>query len=91
MIDDAATVRNLRRQQAAIAAFGSFALREGRLPQILAEAARVCADGLGVQFGKVCRYRPEENDLPRNLWINPSAPNFTKGSSIIRFRPRCRQ
>jgi hypothetical protein len=46
-----------------IAAFGSFALRESNLLQILAEAARVCADGLNVRFSKVCRYRPEENDL----------------------------
>jgi hypothetical protein len=63
MNDDAATVRTLRRQQAAIATFGSFALRENSLPQILEEAARVCANGLGVRFAKVCQYRPEENDL----------------------------
>jgi GAF domain-containing protein len=30
---------------------------------VLTEAARVCADGLGVPYCKVCRYRSEENDL----------------------------
>jgi len=63
MPGDAARVHALRRQQAAIAAFGSFALRESNLLEVLAEAARVCADGLNVRFCKVCRYRPEENDL----------------------------
>jgi two-component sensor histidine kinase len=53
----------LLRQQAATAKFGSFALRENDLHKILTEAARVCADGLSVPFCKVCRYRPEENDL----------------------------
>jgi two-component sensor histidine kinase len=53
----------LLRQQAAIAKFGSFALRQSDLLTVLTEAARVCADGLSVPFCKVCRYRPEENDL----------------------------
>ncbi len=63
MTDDAAKVRKLLRQQAAIARFGSFALRQSDLMAVLTEAARVCADGLSVPFCKVCRYRPEENDL----------------------------
>ncbi len=63
MNDDAAQVRKLLRQQAAIAGFGSFALREGDLLTILTEAARICADGLSVPFSKVCRYRAVENDL----------------------------
>jgi PAS domain S-box-containing protein len=63
MSDDADKVRRLRRQQAAIANFGSFALREGDLTKVLAEAARVCAEGLDVRFGKVCRFRRLENDL----------------------------
>lgn len=62
-MDDAAEVRRLLRQQAAIASFGSFALREGDLMKILTEAARVCAEGLNVPFCKVCRYRLDENDL----------------------------
>jgi two-component sensor histidine kinase len=61
--DDAAEVRKLLRQQAAIAGFGSFALRQGDLLKVLTEAARVCAEGLSVPFCKVCRYRAAENDL----------------------------
>ena len=57
------TASKLLRQQAAIAAFGSFALRESDLLKILTEAARVCAEGLNVPFCKVCRFRPVENDL----------------------------
>jgi two-component sensor histidine kinase len=60
---DAARVRKLLRQQAAIAGFGSFALREPDLLKVLNEAARVCAEGLDVRFSKVCRYREQENDL----------------------------
>jgi two-component sensor histidine kinase len=63
MDDAAAKVRKLLRQQAAIAGFGSFALRQGDLLTVLTEAARVCAEGLSVPFCKVCRYRPAENDL----------------------------
>jgi two-component sensor histidine kinase/ActR/RegA family two-component response regulator len=57
------TIRRLRRQQAALAAFGGFALYEGDLEKVLTEAARVCAEGLDVPFSKICRYRPEEDDL----------------------------
>lgn len=63
MDDDAAKVRKLLRQQAAIATFGSFALRQNDLLKVLNEAARVCAEGLSVPFSKVCRFRPAENDL----------------------------
>jgi GAF domain-containing protein len=63
MADDAARVQVLLRQQAAIASFGSFALRQSDLLTVLTEAARVCAEGLSVPFCKVCRYRPEQNDL----------------------------
>ncbi|MES2196366.1 MAG: ATP-binding protein [Pseudomonadota bacterium] len=63
MTDADAQVQKLLRQQAAIARFGSFALRERDLDKILAEAVRVCAEGLGAPFCKVCRYRAEENDL----------------------------
>jgi len=63
-MDDApAKLRNLLRQQAAIAGFGTFALRQNDLLTVLTEAARVCASGLGVPFCKVCRYRETENDL----------------------------
>jgi two-component sensor histidine kinase len=60
---ESAEIRRLRRQQAALAGFGSFALGEPDLAKILTEAARVCAEGLEVPFCKVCRYRPDENDL----------------------------
>jgi two-component sensor histidine kinase len=63
MTEDAAKVRKLLRQQAAIASFGSFALRESDLLKVLTKAARVCAEGLDVPFSKVCRYRTTENDL----------------------------
>jgi two-component sensor histidine kinase len=63
MSDDGAKVRKLLRQQTAIARFGSFAFREGDLPTVLTEAARVCAESLNVPFAKVCRYRALENDL----------------------------
>src|ERR1700730_18755019 len=63
MTDAAPQVHKLLRQQAAIARFGSFALRERDLMKILTEAARVCAEGLSVPFSKVCQYRPEQNDL----------------------------
>jgi len=59
----AAQVERLLFQQAAIASFGSFALRERDLSKILMEAARACAEALGVPYSKVCRYRPEHNDL----------------------------
>ena len=63
MGDDAAKISKLLRQQAAIANFGSFALRQSDLLTVLSEAARVCAEGLSVPFSKVCRYRAAENDL----------------------------
>lgn len=63
MDDDATKVRKLLRQQAAVAGFGSFALRQSDLLKVLTEAARVCAEGLSVPFSKVCRYRAAENDL----------------------------
>jgi two-component sensor histidine kinase len=57
------TVEKLLRQQAALAAFGSFAFREPDLLKILTEAARICAASLEVPFCKVCRYRAVEDDL----------------------------
>jgi two-component sensor histidine kinase/ActR/RegA family two-component response regulator len=56
-------IERLRRQQAALAGFGGFALGECDLGKVLTEAARICAEGLNVPFCKVCRYRSEENDL----------------------------
>jgi two-component sensor histidine kinase len=59
----ATQVDKLLRQQAAIAHFGSFALRESDVLKVLTEAARICAACLSVPYSKVCRYRDEENDL----------------------------
>jgi signal transduction histidine kinase len=59
----AAKVQILLRQQAALARFGGFALRQWDMNEILTEAVRVCAEGLGAPFSKICRYRAEENDL----------------------------
>ena len=63
MSESAAQVRKLLRQQAAVAHFGSFALRESDVLKVLTEAARVCAECLSVPYSKVCRYREKENDL----------------------------
>lgn len=63
MSDNTEHVRKLLRQQAAIASFGSFALRQSDLQIVLTEAARVCAEGLDVPFSKICRYREAEHDL----------------------------
>jgi two-component sensor histidine kinase/DNA-binding response OmpR family regulator len=56
-------ITRLLRQQAALAGFGGFAFRETDLGKILTEAARACAECMEVPFCKICRYRPEENDL----------------------------
>ena len=60
---EGAEIARLRRQQAALARFGRFALGEPDLGKVLTEAARICAEGLGVPFCKVCRYRSDEGDL----------------------------
>lgn len=60
---DKRTVEKLLRQQAALAAFGSFAFREADLLKVLTEAARICAASLDVPFSKICRYRADKNDL----------------------------
>jgi two-component sensor histidine kinase len=56
-------IGSLLRQQAALAIFGSFAFQEDDLMKILSEAARICAESMGVHFCKICRYREPENDL----------------------------
>jgi len=56
-------IERILKQQAALAQFGTFTFAAADVQSVLTEAARVCADGLGVSFCKICRYRPEENDL----------------------------
>jgi two-component sensor histidine kinase len=63
MSENITQIRKLLSQQAAVAHFGSFALRENDVLSVLTEAARVCAECLSVPFSKVCRYRTKENDL----------------------------
>jgi DNA-binding response OmpR family regulator len=58
-------VRALRRWQAVTAEFGRYVLREVDLTAVLAEAVRVCAEGLKAPFCKVYRYRPAQDDLVR--------------------------
>ena len=57
------TIERLLRQQAALANFGSFAFGETDLQIVLSEAARICAESLGVPYTKICRYRSSEDDL----------------------------
>lgn len=97
MSDDGTEVRKLRRQQAAVARFGGFALREDNLLKILTEAARVCAESLGVPFAKVCRYRAAENDLlieaghgwkPGVIGATESAdPSSPQGRAFVTGKP----
>ena len=60
---DSKGLQRLQRQQAALAKFGTYAFSVTDVHAVLTEAARVCAEGLSVAFCKICRYRPEENDL----------------------------
>ncbi len=62
-IETAAQNARLRRQQSALAKFGSFALGERDLQLILVEASRVCVTCFGVSYTCIYRYRSEENDL----------------------------
>ena len=97
MSESTAQVRKLLQQQAAVARFGSFALRENDLPKILTEAARVCAESLGVPFAKVCRYRAAENDLlieaghgwaPGVIGTTESAdPSSPQGRAFVTGKP----
>jgi len=57
------TIEKLLRQQAALAHFGTFAFAETDLQVVLSEAARICAESLGVPYSKIYRYRSVENDL----------------------------
>ena len=63
MSEVSGAVEGLRRQQAALAAFGSFAFSEDDLQKILTEAARACAVSLNVPYAKICQYRVQRNDL----------------------------
>lgn len=62
-LSDAAKIERLLRREKALADFGTFAFHETKLQPILNQAARVCADCLGVPFSKICKFQPSENDL----------------------------
>jgi two-component sensor histidine kinase len=49
------------RQQEILANFGVLALKGTPLPELLGHAARVAAEGLNAEFGKVLKFMPEEN------------------------------
>jgi two-component sensor histidine kinase len=95
--ESATQVRKLLRQQAAVAQFGSFALRENDVQKVLTEAARVCAECLSVPFAKVCRYRATENDLLIEAgygWkagvvgtIESADPSSPQGRAFVTGRP----
>jgi two-component sensor histidine kinase len=55
-----AALRQRIRQQQILADFGVLALRGTPLPELLDDAARVVADGLGADFAKVLEYMPKE-------------------------------
>jgi two-component sensor histidine kinase len=59
----AARIEALLRREKALSSFGTLAFRESSLQAVLEEAARVCAECLGVPFSKICRFQPSENDL----------------------------
>src|SRR5260370_18296708 len=85
--DAAARGQKLLRQQAAVARFGGFALREPDLTKILTEAARPCADGLAVPFSQVCQHPAETNALavvPGHGWRDGVVCHT---ASIPAFRP----
>jgi hypothetical protein len=51
------------RQQELLSALGVTALRGAPLEELLNEAVRVCADGLGAELCKVREYQPQESRL----------------------------
>lgn len=92
------TIQTLLRQQAALAAFGSFAFNEADLQKILVEAARVCAISLDVPYTKICRYREEQEDLlvvAGHGWkggvvgnsVSPANETSTQGRAFVTGQP----
>lgn len=51
------------KQQQILADFGVLALKGRPFPELLDEATRAAAEGLGSEFAKVMKYLPEENRL----------------------------
>ncbi len=61
--DALAGVQRRTRQQAMVAGFGRFALREGDMAALMQEAARLAADGLGAAFAKMLEHEPAGGTL----------------------------
>jgi two-component sensor histidine kinase len=57
------TAERLRRQRAGLAYIGACALRTENLDELLNEACRIVATGLGTRFCKILEFRPETSDL----------------------------
>src|SRR6476619_3407515 len=55
------SLRQRVRQQELLSEFGVLALKGTPFPELLDHAARLVADGLKAEFGKVLKYLPEEN------------------------------
>jgi hypothetical protein len=92
------TIEKLLRQQAALAKFGSFAFAEIDLQKVLTEAARICAQSLGVPYAKICRHRATQNDLLVEAgygWhagvigyvVSPADETSTQGRAFVRGEP----
>jgi two-component sensor histidine kinase len=92
------TIEKLLRQQAALAKFGSFAFAEIDLQKVLTEAARICAQSLGVPYAKICRHRATQNDLLVEAgygWhagvigyvVSPADESSTQGRAFVRGEP----
>ncbi len=92
----ALTLKNvrLRRQWAALAELGRFALNERDLGRVLQEAARVCTECFEAAYCTIYRYRPVQNDLLVEAsvgwdqrvvgWVVPLAgENSTQGRPLI--------
>jgi two-component sensor histidine kinase len=63
LLADNQVLRSRLRQQRLVAAFGAEALRLGGFDELLQEAARIAAEGLGVELAKVLEYIPAEPSL----------------------------
>jgi two-component sensor histidine kinase len=63
LVADHQTLRSRLWQQRLVAAFGAEALRAGDFGELLQEASRVAAEGLGTEFAKVLEYIPREEAL----------------------------
>jgi two-component sensor histidine kinase len=97
-MNETRTIEKLLRQQAALANFGSFAFWESDLQKILNEAARVCAESLGVPFAKICRYREDHDDLlvvagcgwnadVVGYVVSPADESSTQGRAFVTGKP----